>query len=191
MVRDFLSGFGLFAFLMLLTGFGYPMVTLYGAQILFPKQANGSLIETRNGVIGSELIGQNFSGEAYFHPRPSAAGQGYDAANSSGSNSGPTDPAFLKTVSDRAAALKKSENLATVPVDLVTASGSGLDPHISPAAARVQIPRVAAARHMDAVKMESLVTQYTEPRTLGFLGASRVNVLLLNRALDQTTSAAP
>lgn len=189
MFRELRASITLFLLFMFVTGLGYPMLTLYLGQALFPHQANGSLIEENGKIIGSTLIGQNFIGDKYFHPRPSTAGNGYDAGNSSGSNLGPTSADLLKAVSGRVADLKKAGSPPSIPVDLVTASGSGLDPHISPAAARFQAARVAEARKLDITKIEDALAQYTEPRTLGFLGENRVNVLELNRALDRPVSS--
>lgn len=184
----------LFALLSLLTGVIYPLAVTGIAQAVFPKQAGGSLIERDGQVVGSELIGQAFEGNpAYFWGRPSATGPAYNAAASSGSNYGPSSQALLESVQGRIAALQTAdpENTAPIPVDLVTASGSGLDPHISPAAARYQMGRVSAARGLEISQVEALVEDYTEKPTLGILGEARVNVLLLNLALDDLAPLEP
>lgn len=183
-------------FFTLLTGVLYPAAITGIAQVIFPYQANGSLITDAQGnVIGSELIGQQFSDPAYFWGRLSATGPvPYNAAASSGSNYGPLNPAIIGPegiVQARITALEEANAAAGVtvegqiPVDLVTASGSGLDPHISPAAAAYQVPRIAALRGVDTATVQALVDQYTEGRTLGILGEPRVNVLRLNLALDE------
>ena len=176
-----------FAALTLLTGVVYPAVTTLIGALAFHDRVNGSVIEVAGKAVGSHLIGQPFSGAKYFWSRPSATGpQPYNGAASSGSNLGPTNPAFEMAVSDRIAALKAADpgNSAPIPVDLVTASGSGLDPHISPAAAEYQVARVARERGVSADAVRALVAKATEGRTFGVLGEPRVNVLELNLALD-------
>ncbi|HZQ69690.1 MAG TPA: potassium-transporting ATPase subunit KdpC [Terriglobales bacterium] len=168
----------------ILLGIIYPLVVTGIAQVLFPKQANGQLITINGRTVGSRIIGQAFSSPAYFHSRPSFAGHGYDAANSNGSQLGPTNQKLIDRVkADVAAAHDENPNLP-VPVDLVTGSGSGLDPHITPAAAEFQAPRVAQARGIREDQVKQLVAKYTEGRQWGFLGEPRVNVLELNLELD-------
>lgn len=177
----------LFLVLTLITGVAYPLVVTSVAQSLFPAQAGGSLILRDGKPVGSVLIGQNFSDPGHFWGRPSATGpMPYNASASGGSNQGPLNPALAEAVKARALALRAADpgNTAPVPVDLVTASSSGLDPHISPAAARYQVARVARARQLTAEKVLGLVEQQTETPLAGFLGESRVNVLRLNLALD-------
>ncbi len=171
-----------------LTGLIYPGVMTLLGQVLFPKQSQGSMIEVNGKMIGSELIGQPFDDPKYFWSRPSATSPyAYNAANSGGSNSGPTNPDFIKMVQGRVEALRKADpaNTAPVPMDLVTASGSGLDPHISPAAAYYQAVRVAKARGVEIKTVQDLIDKYIEGRWLGFIGDPRVNVLKLNLALDE------
>jgi potassium-transporting ATPase KdpC subunit len=173
-----------------LAGLAYPLAVTGLAQLLFREQANGQLIEKENKLVGSRLIGQPFSGPGYFHPRPSAAGTGYDATSSGGSNLAPTNKDLIKRVGDGARELM-AENPAgpgreaePVPVDLVTTSASGLDPDISPAGARYQVSRVARARGMSESELEALVERHTQGRQWGFLGEPRVSVLELNLDLD-------
>ena len=184
----------LLALLTLLTGVIYPLVVTLLAALAFPHQAGGSLVTSGGRVVGSRLLGQPFDAPRYFWSRPSATAPApYDAAASGGSNAGPLAPALLGSVRARIAALRAADSTATgpVPVDLVTASGSGLDPDISPAAAEFQVPRVARARGMSPDAVRALVARATLPRTFGILGEPRVNVLALNRSLDAAPAAGP
>jgi len=188
MVKHLRPAVMLFIILSVLTGVVYPALVTGLAQLLFPGQANGSLMSAENGKVkGSSLIGQPFSSPGHFWGRPSATGPfPYNAGASSGSNLGPTNPALADAVKARLEALRAADpgNTAPIPVDLITASGSGLDPHISPAAAAYQIPRIAKARKMSADKLSALVAAHTEGRQWGLFGEPRVNVLTLNLALD-------
>ncbi len=178
--------------LTLLLGIAYPVGVTAIARVLFPWQSAGSLMERDGRVVGSALIGQNFTAPEYFHGRPSAAGAGYDAQASSGSNMGPTNRSFIETVRKRVKDEMETDpgtDRGRIPVDLVTASGSGLDPEITPAAAELQVARVAKARGLSQDVVERLVRQNTRGRWLGVFGEPGVNVLLLNLALDDVASA--
>lgn len=174
--------------LVVITGIAYPLAVTGIAQLAFKDKANGSLLTKNGQIIGSRLIGQNFTRPEYFHPRPSAAGKGgYDAASSGGRNLGPTNANLIKDIKiniKKIQAENPGVKIGDIPVDLVTASASGLDPHISPQAALIQVPRVAKARNLDEATMKKLVEENTEGRQFGFLGEPRVNVLMLNLALD-------
>jgi len=186
MKKNFLISIWMTLATTVLLGIIYPLVVTGLAQVMFPRQANGELIRQAGGKIaGSSLIGQPFTSPGYFHSRPSAAGAaGYDPMASGGSNLGPTNKALLDRVSASVQALQAENPVAGIPVDLATASGSGLDPHISPAAADFQVPRVARERGATEAEVRALVNQHSEERQLGFLGEPRVNVLELNLDLD-------
>jgi K+-transporting ATPase ATPase C chain len=190
MFAHFLPAVRMLAMLSLLTGVVYPLVVTGIAQVVFPHTANGSVVSVDGRPTGSSLIGQPFSDPKYFWSRPSATSpQPYNAMASSGSNLGPTNRALVDAVKDRVKALRDADpgNTAPVPIDLVTASASGLDPHISAAAAQYQVQRVAKARGIDATKILALVAAHTQGRTFGLLGEPRVNVLELNLALDRAS----
>lgn len=188
MLKDFTSAIRpalvLTVLFALLLGLAYPAALTGIGQLMFPAQAGGSLIRDGARIVGSELIGQQFAGEGYFHGRPSAAGKGYDATASAGSNLGPTSRALADRIEADIAKLSPTPERQTVPPDLVTTSASGLDPHISPEAAAFQAARVASARGLSEGRLRDLITRHTETPMLGFLGEPRVNVLELNRALD-------
>jgi K+-transporting ATPase ATPase C chain len=189
MRRQLVPALVVFLALTLLTGVAYPLAVTAVAQVAFPGRADGSLVERNGEVVGSRLVGQAFSGARYVHPRPSAAGDGYDAMASSPSNLGPSNPELLEAVDEREATYRRENQLGRdrrVPIDALTSSGSGLDPHISPANARLQAPRVARARAFSLDRVLALVEEHTEERSLGFFGEPGVNVLELNLALDRT-----
>lgn len=169
----------------ILLGIVYPLIVTGLAQLIFPHEANGKLVRKDGQIVGSTLIGQGFTGPAYFHSRPSAAGNGWDAANSNGSQLGPTNQKLLDRVKGDVATDQADNPGAPVPIDLVTTSASGLDPHITPAAAEFQLPRVAKARNTTVDQLRPLIAKHTEGRQFGFLGEARVNVLELNLDLDQ------
>ena len=187
MLRQLRPVLMVFLLLTVVTGIAYPLLVTGVAQLVFPEKANGSLIREEGGYAGSELIGQPFDDPKYFWGRLSATPDfPFNAASSSGSNLGPSNPALVEAVKARVEALQKADpgNQSSIPIDLVTSSGSGLDPHVSPAAALYQVPRVARARGLSEDQVRHLVEKFTEPRQWGFLGESRVNVLKLNHALD-------
>ncbi len=172
----------------ILLGIIYPLVVTGLAQVLFHNKANGQLLTVNGKIVGSKIIGQSFTGPAYFHSRPSAAGYGYQADNSNGTQLGPTNHVLIDRVKADTAALHAENPNASIPVDLVTTSASGLDPEITPAAAAFQVPRVAKARGIGVDTLDQIVARHTEGRQFGFLGEPRVNVLELNLDLDQRTA---
>jgi potassium-transporting ATPase KdpC subunit len=193
-LRDLAPALRLSAATLILTGVAYPLALTGLARVAFPRAAGGSLLGDAAGrIVGSELVGQGFASPGYFQPRPSAAGAGYDATASSGSNLGPTSAKLRDRVRADADRLRREnpEARGPIPADLVTASASGLDPHLSPAAALWQVPRVARARGVDPAELERLVEARVEQRTFGLLGEPRVNVLLLNLDLDRRFARPP
>ena len=188
MGKNILKSFLFYIIFIIILGLLYPLLVTGISKIIFPAKSEGSLIYIGGKAVGSELIGQNFIGDKYFHPRPSAAGKdGYDAMNSGGSNLAPTNKDFISTVSERLAAFKKENNLpdnTIIPADIVTASGSGLDPDISIESAMLQVERISKARSIPANEIQDLITKNTENRILGFLGEPKVNVLKINILLD-------
>lgn len=191
MLRSLRPAVVMIALFTLLLGVAYPLAVTGIAQAAFPDQANGSLVRNADGaVVGSALIGQPFAGARYLHPRPSAAGDGYDAAGSSGSNLGPLNEDLKARVAESAAVIRIEDGTGTIPADAVTTSASGLDPDISPAYARLQARRIAMARGVAVQEVQSVIDQHTEGALLGFIGQPHVNVLLTNRALDARFPAA-
>lgn len=191
MLRQLRPAVVMIALFTLLLGVAYPLAITGVAGLVFPSQANGSLIRDAEGqVVGSALIGQPFAGARYLHPRPSAAGDGYDASASSGSNLGPLNADLAERIRTDADAIRADTGATVIPADAVTTSASGLDPHISPAYARLQAARVARARGIDVAAVQQVIDRNTEGALLGFIGQPRVNVLLTNRALDARFPAA-
>jgi potassium-transporting ATPase KdpC subunit len=186
MKKHFMTSLWMTIVTTLLLGIVYPFVVTGLAQVLFPRQANGDLITVNEKIVGSHLIGQPFSSPGYFRSRPSAAGTGYDAGNSGGSNLGPTNKMLIDRMTGDVQKTQAENPTAPVPMDLVTTSGSGLDPHISPEAAEFQVPRIARERNLSEADVRAFIDKHTEGRQFGFLGEPRVNVLDLNLDLDTT-----
>lgn len=186
MKKNLLTAFLMTVATTILLGIVYPLVITGLAQVIFPRKANGELIEANGKIVGSRLLGQGFTGARYFHPRPSAVN--YDASNSNGSQLGPTNHTLIERVKGDVTALETENPQSPVPVDLVTTSASGLDPDITPAAAEFQVARVAKARGISADAVRAAVSEHTSPRQFGFLGEARVNVLELNLALDRLST---
>lgn len=191
MIQEMRSALTLLVLSILVMGLGYPFLMNSIGATFFPHQASGSMVEKDGKIIGSELIGQNFTGNGYFHPRPSAAGSGYDASNSAGSNLAPSDLNLIKTITARVNDLRQNGDSRSIPIDMVTSSGSGLDPDISVANAQFQAPRIAQARNLSLLQIETLITEHTSARFWGLFGEKHINVLALNMALDQIPVAAP
>jgi len=187
MIKELGPGFRLTLIFTILTGLVYPAVMTGLSELIFPKQAGGSLVTVNGKIVGSSLIAQSFTKPEYFHPRPSAAGNGYDATNSGAPNYGPTNQKLIDRIKGSVSDFRKEnpDYSGNIPADILTTSASGLDPHISPAAADAQAPRVAKARGVTLDQVKPVITQFTERPDWGFLGEPRVNVLLLNIALDQ------
>ncbi len=184
-LKQIYPAFAITVVLTVLLGIIYPLAVTGLARLIFPRQAAGSLIEKDGKVIGSSLIGQPFSGPSYFHSRPSAAGSGYDGTASGGTNLGPTSQKLMDSVKAAAESLREENPGSPVPIDMVTASASGLDPHITPAAAEFQVPRIARERRLSEDEVRRIVREHAEGRQFGILGEPRVNVLELNLALDE------
>jgi potassium-transporting ATPase KdpC subunit len=190
MKKNFLTAIWFTLITTILFGVIYPLVVTGMSQVLFRDRANGQLIETNGKITGSRIIGQAFTGPSYFHSRPSAAGTGYDPTSSGGSYLGPTNKTLIDRVNGDVQRLHAENPAMPVPIDLVTSSASGLDPHISPAAAEFQIPRVARERNISEIDLRAMIARHTEGRQFGFLGEARVNVLELNLELDASHPAA-